>query len=385
MNRRGEVPARRPGFTLVELLVVIAIIGILIALLLPAVQAAREAARRSQCINNLKQIGLALHNYHDTFKTFPPGRIRNTQKNALGQYVMADVDGDGSQDDPVNVPRGCEWGWGTFIQPYMEQKPLYDQLQPDLFWLEQVVGAAPALLQTSVESYHCPSSKSRELNPARPLSGGTGGGNSLNEPGTSDYVGNRGPDSVTDPTNNVPFTDGTDGVLISNNAPNRACVQMQDIGDGTSNVIAVGERDRRCDSGIWAGVPTSADATSPAQNWQNWNTGRAWFKINFYDPPAGGSATSVRDDTEFGPEGCWDLFSSQHPDGANFAMADGSVHFLSEQIESKQGTWQNTNTNAGGTDWNPRSGNNIVVSQMWGVYQLLSDRNDGYPIPKGVQ
>ncbi|MGB4727076.1 MAG: DUF1559 domain-containing protein, partial [Thermogutta sp.] len=105
------------GFTLVELLVVIAIIGILIALLLPAVQAAREAARRSQCTNNLKQIMLAFHNYHDIHKRFGPGLVK------MGNWFAAN-----------NCPEGqCgTWSWGAFILPYLEQTSLYQQLNPTM-------------------------------------------------------------------------------------------------------------------------------------------------------------------------------------------------------------------------------------------------------------
>ncbi len=102
---------RRLGFTLIELLVVIAIIAILIALLLPAVQQAREAARRTQCRNNLKQIGLALHNYHDVFNTFPPGYVAKIANNKTSSERSM-------------------FAWGALILPYIEQGNLYQVLDP---------------------------------------------------------------------------------------------------------------------------------------------------------------------------------------------------------------------------------------------------------------
>jgi prepilin-type N-terminal cleavage/methylation domain-containing protein len=107
---------RRRGFTLIELLVVIAIIAVLIALLLPAVQQAREAARRTQCKNNMKQLGLAMHNYHDTFRVFPPGWI--------------------AVDPATNAQSAHEgisgFGWGTMLLPQIDQSPLYNQLNLNL-------------------------------------------------------------------------------------------------------------------------------------------------------------------------------------------------------------------------------------------------------------
>jgi prepilin-type N-terminal cleavage/methylation domain-containing protein len=129
------------GFTIVELLVVIAIIGVLMSLLLPAVQAAREAARRIQCQNNLKQLGLALHNYHDTLKRLPPGGI--IQKNPNPNITFGEF-------DPLG---GKMFGWIVLILPYMEQGPLYDQFDFKVSILNQPQEPQTAVLETLL----CPS------------------------------------------------------------------------------------------------------------------------------------------------------------------------------------------------------------------------------------
>ncbi|HRX78605.1 MAG TPA: DUF1559 domain-containing protein, partial [Pirellulaceae bacterium] len=146
---KTEKKGRVSGFTLVELLVVIAIIGILVALLLPAVQAAREAARRMQCGNNLKQIGLSMHNYHDTYKTLPPG------------YLMKRT------SPTVCLPNLNSWGWGALLLPFMEQSPLHDKLKVGDISIFQA-GATPALLaamNVSINSYRCPSDVAPDTNP----------------------------------------------------------------------------------------------------------------------------------------------------------------------------------------------------------------------------
>src|SRR5213080_4240479 len=108
---------RRTGFTLIELLVVIAIIAVLIALLLPAVQQAREAARRSQCKNNLKQLGIALHNYHDTHRTFPPEKVMQQLTNSLLEC-----------EAPTNSWDRVPGNWEILLLPYLDQGPAYNQI-----------------------------------------------------------------------------------------------------------------------------------------------------------------------------------------------------------------------------------------------------------------
>jgi prepilin-type N-terminal cleavage/methylation domain-containing protein len=136
---------RRRGFTLIELLVVIAIIAVLIALLLPAVQQAREAARRSQCKNNLKQIGIALHTYLEKQKMFPPGYIYNA---------------------PDITPNRETWGWAAMLLPELDQAPLFEQLNVNRDTLQQVLATGTAgranLLRTPLEAFHCPTDPGRK-------------------------------------------------------------------------------------------------------------------------------------------------------------------------------------------------------------------------------
>ena len=270
----------RRGFTLVELLVVIAIIGILIALLLPAVQAAREAARRSQCSNNIKQLGIGIHNYHDTYKMFPSGFVTTT---------YSDVGG---------------WGWQTFILPFVEQQALYDSLAPNV---NHIPAAPTDLTETEISGYRCPSSVANETNSQR--------GNH----GTSNYAAVAGTDNShnwertrTENTTTAPA--GAFG--FANGRTNFAAIQ-----DGTSNVIGVGERladgergsdDETYIGGIWTGkyeAGKSASATRGLSGVQ-----RPQNRINGTDDFA---------------------FSSQHPGGAQMMLMDGSVRFVAETIEGE--------------------------------------------------
>ena len=294
----------RRGFTLIELLVVIAIIAVLIALLLPAVQKVREAANRMSCTNNLKQIALATHNYHDTFKKFPTGA-------RLVVYVGG-------------RPTGGDNLWVELL-PYFEQDNLYNEWDP-YDNRNNVAGGTNATQAQVIKILLCPSDYMPE--PVVQLTAA----NSLTPPwswgfyGMSSYGGNAGKRSV--------FTGGPpnfprmtrDGIFFINSNVNFA-----DIADGTSNTFLFGERYHRDPeydlqhNVVWPG------SSSMAQ-WGRWgyvaNAGamgnvtlHTAAPINYRVPPGGDFSTIENRACAFG---------SGHLGGANFAFADGSVRFLSD-------------------------------------------------------
>lgn len=194
-----SVGSRRRGFTLIELLVVIAIIAVLIALLLPAVQQAREAARRTQCKNNLKQIGLALHNYHDTVGRFPMDAIRTFQ--------------------PQGTPAARNFSWMTMILPYFDQAPLYNAINFSApLWGQTVSSTGKEIRSTMLTALNCPSD---------PGWGDTGRTRGF---AWTDYAGSSGWDMWDRPD------DQHGGVFTA-----FTCVKIADITDGTSNTIMVAE------------------------------------------------------------------------------------------------------------------------------------------------
>jgi prepilin-type N-terminal cleavage/methylation domain-containing protein/prepilin-type processing-associated H-X9-DG protein len=290
---------RRSGFTLVELLVVIAIIGVLVALLLPAVQAAREAARRSQCNNNLKQIGLAMHNYHDTYNSFPCGYIyRGSAFNALPDY-----------------------GWGVFILPFMEQQPFYEQLNPAKIPLKDryISGATAAdkqLLQTRFPAYRCPS----DTGPALANKVAFGSSDHF-DVALSNYVGCAGwsgpPGAAPNIYDYPTHAKDCGGMLFGNSWKTFAhCL------DGSSNTIFVSEREYKKNwAATWLG-------TGRTDSYGGGGTLRTLFRASFtinYDyvsvPP--------NPNTNNVSKG----WSSNHPGGVNVLMVDGSVHFLPQTTD----------------------------------------------------
>jgi prepilin-type N-terminal cleavage/methylation domain-containing protein/prepilin-type processing-associated H-X9-DG protein len=279
---------RRAAFTLIELLVVIAIIGILLSLLLPAVQKVREAAARVQCMNNLKQIGLALHNYHGTHKHFPPGYT------AAGPYV------DGASDTAPG------WGWAAFLLPELEQQNLYARINFSL-----PVQNSPAI-QAYVPVLLCPS----DTPPDSPFPITDGSLMTLALAAPSSYAATVGSDAsdCADPTGN--------GVFYRNSA-----TRLTDITDGASNTVLVGERAWVQTEGIWAGAPSGALCRAGPQNpWANATAPAPVLVL------AHNNWINIRTDADGG----LDDFSSTHFGGANLLFGDGSVRFLRSIIAEGQ-------------------------------------------------
>ena len=295
-----RIPARQRAFTLIELLVVIAIIAVLVALLLPAVQQAREAARRSQCKNNLKQLGLASHSYHDSFKVFPPGVIASSG-----------------------------WGWGAMLLPYVDQTSIYNQLNFN-FMNVPFDPVQTALVQSVLPVHLCPSDANPK--PSQWVNGTRSGvrqGASTGQTyiALSNYNASGG---TNDESCTSCFT--SDGIFGCNSN-----TSIANITDGTTSTFLFWERDTQIHGltgskptieqhmgGQWAGVsaiPVSP-ATTPACYDSSYQVtvvlGQmrgTWAEIN-------GNAT--RDDGR-SP-------SSMHAGGMQACLADGSVRFISENI-----------------------------------------------------
>jgi prepilin-type N-terminal cleavage/methylation domain-containing protein len=221
------MPIRKRGLTLIELLVVIAIIAVLVSLLLPAVQQAREAARKTQCKNNLKQIGLALHNYHEVFNTFPMGYCS----------AMPYVDG---ATDTANG-----WGWSALILPQLDQAPLYNQ-----FNFGQPVQKYAAI-NTKIPAYLCPS----DTISGNSITIRNAAGTAITTAAPSSYAAVCGGDEsdTADPTGL--------GTFFRNSS-----IRMSAITDGLTHTILVGERAACKAQGIWAGAINNGIVTCGPQN-----------------------------------------------------------------------------------------------------------------------
>jgi prepilin-type N-terminal cleavage/methylation domain-containing protein/prepilin-type processing-associated H-X9-DG protein len=333
---------RLKAFTLIELLVVIAIIAILIALLLPAVQKVRAAAARAQCQNNFKQIGLALHNYHDTVKKFPVGQA----------------------DDDNDV-----WGWQAAVLPYLEQSAVYNKLnaelwvnftifipgggpnkapgQPDGFNVDNFdnVGkggsrvnatAGGGVGKTLLPVYVCPSDVWSNFN--------------LNGFAKTNYFANMGSDTSGGTWNWGSPNGGTEnGMLLqANNNNNTWAVNMAGVIDGTSNTVFVGEATATVDYPattkdgripIWAGgTPGGNNQGNGGANGAFTGEGAQHNYFKLMDP-----LYPLNLKTSTNSRRC---FGSQHSGGANFLMTDGSVRFITDSVSTA--AYKAAGTRAGG-------------------------------------
>jgi prepilin-type processing-associated H-X9-DG protein len=286
---------KNKGFVFTELLVVVAVIVLILVLLFPAIQQARQDARNKVCINNLKQLGLALHNYHDTFNSFPPGWV--SREGAQGS--------------------GARFGWQTFILPYIDQAPMYNQINFHAT-PAQVDGSPIPMFQKALPAYRCPVDPTPNPNPLR------------ENYATSNYSGNYGdiparlaPLGLSDVwAGSMEAPMRSRGIFARNSSEG-----IRDITDGASNTILVGERGFASGAGIWVGVTDNAhpdDALTDASH-------------------------SSR------PNATWSSYSSRHGGGVHLLICDGSVRFINDKIESKPGP-------------------------ELGAFQRLACKNDGQPV-----
>lgn len=289
-SKRG--PRSLRGFTLVELLVVIAIIGVLVGLLLPAVQSAREAVRRISCQNNLHQIVLASHTYHDTFNRFPSGWVSN-----------------GTSGEPG-------WGWAAGLLPQLEQTTTADVID---FRLPIDAPIHDPLRTHVINAFICASDPGESIFLIGEAEGdGLGHGQAANDHGDDDH--GEEPENVdhtealfsiaksnyagvfgTFDLHDAPYAG--DGLFYGNSAH-----KFRDARDGLSSTLIFGERASRLGGSVWHGVIHEANA-------------------------AEARVVGVADHVPNDPVGHFEDFSSQHYGGANFAMADGSVKFIADTID----------------------------------------------------
>lgn len=299
------------GFTLIELLVVIAIVGVLVALLLPAVQQAREAARRTQCSNNLKQIGLALHNYNDVHGVFPPG-----------YDLLLDKVANPSEPEPI----GRGHGWASFLLPYLELRSIHELIN---FEGPYAVPQSPSeshanstAIALVVAAYLCPSD---------------GGGERIDvlldessaapklSMARANYVGVFGRGEAAE------FTGVGDGMFWANSS-----VRISSILDGASRTLAIGERSSNLGRTTWLGLPLNGRVRGidPLTKTVSFEEAPVLVLGHTGGDPNENPGEPLTVHTPNDPLAHVDDFWSFHRGGAHFLLADGSIRFVSNSIDS---------------------------------------------------
>ena len=308
---------RHKGFTLVELLVVIAIVGVLVALLLPAVQAARESARRVQCANNLRQVGLGLQSFHDSKGYFPSSYLTRPG----GVMGAPNDDGDAGP------------GWTCLLQilPYMEGSNVRDSF--DLNSPCWAPANAAAALQV-IPNYLCPSVSDSTSH----FTVVDATGNSLAEFSRANYVFSAGQFDVwSAPTPDL--RNIANGVFFRNSR-----IRIKDITDGTTNTVFAGEQTPRHNDSTWVGIAAGA-STCPTINFPGVPCDEAGPQINVHSGPGSPDEIPPVIHPPNSAYGYVDEMYSEHPGGANVLFGDGSVQFVDERIN--QQLWWSMATRAG--------------------------------------
>jgi prepilin-type N-terminal cleavage/methylation domain-containing protein len=313
---------KRHAFTLVELLVVIAVIGMLVGLLLPAVQAARESAARTQCMNNLKQIGLGLQSYHDAKKVFPSGYVDLNNNPLL------------TPDNDI----GPGWGWASMILPNVEQQALYNQIN---FSMPVGTGVNAAVSLVNIPLFQCPSDTYQDPIPVYDITLS----NPIATVAHGNYVGCDGwIECFNGATGNItpgPWNDGIFGGFYGPGARGvfwrNSHTRMADVKDGTSNTFLCGERTGYHSPSTWTGAPAGGQCPAwmaanpiapnsppPSAAYDNADFGEAFVLSH-------GNYTHLpnSDIPLFDP----DTFYSLHPNGCNFVLTDGSSRFISDGVD----------------------------------------------------
>lgn len=294
---------RSRGFTLIELLVVIAIIGVLVALLLPAVQQARESARMTQCRNNLKQLGLAFHNYHDAHGVFPPAYVSDSTHPTR---------------DPQTFDGPGGWGWGALLLPHMDQGPLYNRLD----FNRPCWDAANAdAVRTPLPAFLCPSATGN----IGPFDVRNAAGDTLAVFGRATYVANVGQEEPWGAAHES-WEGIADGPLYRNSRSG-----TRDVTDGLTNTVFLGEHHPIISNKTWVGVvPGAMVCPTDPMRFPGTTCDFAATLVQVHSGPAAAELDVIHAPNAPTCHVC-QMFA-EHTGGCNVLLGDGSVRFISEFI-----------------------------------------------------